>query len=132
MARRKRTTCSKCGNDLEAQRIKKHSYCLKCHREAQKKYRPKYSELSDEQKAKAHCRSISKIYFRRGAIKKTPCCVCGEDSNEMHHADYSKPLEVTWLCYTCHRRVHKMIKIKNLIDRFPHVVNRYIRLGRFK
>lgn len=27
----------------------------------------------------------------------------------MHHADYDKPLEVTWLCRPCHLAVHGVV-----------------------
>ena len=31
------------------------------------------------------------------------CSVCGgERPLEMHHTDYAKPLEVTWVCRACH------------------------------
>jgi hypothetical protein len=41
----------------------------------------------------------------RGALKREPCEVCGARA-EAHHDDYSKPLEVRWLCRTHHRRWH--------------------------
>lgn len=41
--------------------------------------------------------------LRDGRLKKLPCQVCGNPKSEAHHADYSKPLEVKWLCFRCHR-----------------------------
>ncbi len=38
---------------------------------------------------------------------KTPCLICGGHENvQGHHKDYSKPLDVVWLCVKCHHRVH--------------------------
>lgn len=44
---------------------------------------------------------------RDGRLKKTPCAMCGSAKNiQGHHKDYDKPLDVVWLCVTCHHRVH--------------------------
>lgn len=37
-----------------------------------------------------------------GTIVKKPCQVCGNLKVEGHHEDYSKPLEVDWLCRKHH------------------------------
>lgn len=42
-----------------------------------------------------------------GAIVQQPCEVCGRDDTHAHHDDYSKPLEVRWLCPACHSAHHK-------------------------
>src|SRR4051812_26186703 len=39
---------------------------------------------------------------RTGAITKEPCEVCGEIRAHGHHDDYTKPLEVRWLCAAHH------------------------------
>ncbi len=44
--------------------------------------------------------------LKRGDITRLPCETCGEIKTHAHHSDYAKPLEVTWLCATCHRRQH--------------------------
>ena len=41
-------------------------------------------------------------------IRPSYCEWCFEKKNvEGHHEDYSKPLDVDWLCTKCHRKLHK-------------------------
>jgi ribosomal protein S27AE len=42
----------------------------------------------------------------RAGVMESParCPRCGHGPVQAHHADYSKPLEVTWLCQRCHAR----------------------------
>lgn len=36
------------------------------------------------------------------------CSICGDGPYIVaHHEDYTKPLEVKWVCCSCHRRIHK-------------------------
>lgn len=47
--------------------------------------------------------------LRDGKLLKKPCQVCGTDEDvHAHHDDYSKPLEVKWLCAKCHHRIHAL------------------------
>lgn len=41
-----------------------------------------------------------------GRLVRQPCEVCGASRVDAHHPDYSKPLEVRWLCRACHRAEH--------------------------
>jgi len=43
---------------------------------------------------------------RGGRVTRQPCEVCGELEVEAHHDDYSKPLDVRWLCVKHHRQHH--------------------------
>lgn len=44
--------------------------------------------------------------IRAGRLKKSPCGVCGNKNSQGHHPDYSKPLEVIWLCHEHHHMIH--------------------------
>lgn len=57
-------------------------------------------------KYKAH----SKVGYavKAGTLKKASCEVCNREDTQAHHNDYSKPLEVLWLCPVCHCDWHKL------------------------
>ncbi len=51
-------------------------------------------------KKQAHTAISSAI--RDGTLKRQPCHVCGAKKVEAHHPDYTKPLDVLWLCKRHH------------------------------
>jgi hypothetical protein len=96
----------KCGSPIEASRLGQ-GYCKACHAAYMRLNRPKYAELTPEQKMKKNARSYLHSHIKRGLIKKRPCCICGEARSESHHPDYSKPLEVIWFCRDHHLQFHQ-------------------------
>lgn len=46
--------------------------------------------------------------LRKGLLVKTPCLVCGGKA-ESHHPDYSRPLDVVWLCPAHHKQTHALV-----------------------
>jgi hypothetical protein len=70
---------------------------------ALKKYR---SNQTNFVKDKARVFLYTRI--RSGKIKRG-ICFCGEKKVEGHHEDYSKPLEVIWLCRKHHREKHRKL-----------------------
>lgn len=61
---------------------------------------------NNPEKRKAH--NMVSNAIRDGKLKRQPCEVCGEKAHA-HHDDYSKPLDVRWLCSTHHMRLHNDI-----------------------
>lgn len=47
---------------------------------------------------------------QKGDIAKKSCEVCGAVKVQGHHDDYSKPLEVRWLCQKHHKELHRRYK----------------------
>ena len=47
------------------------------------------------------------LAVKLGVLTKGPCAVCGTTEEiQGHHTDYTKPLEVTWLCRLHHFHAH--------------------------
>jgi hypothetical protein len=44
--------------------------------------------------------------LKAGKIQKLPCLVCGEIKVEAHHTDYSRPIDIVWLCKPHHIELH--------------------------
>lgn len=45
--------------------------------------------------------------IRAGHLKKQTCWVCGNNA-QAHHPDYSRPLDVVWLCPMHHKQTHAL------------------------
>lgn len=47
--------------------------------------------------------------IRDGRLIRPDYCSCCDNkcTPEAHHEDYSKPLEVVWMCRECHKEYHK-------------------------
>lgn len=58
-------------------------------------------------KKRAHQMVFREI--KKGKLLKEPCEVCKKSNTriEAHHEDYSKPLDVRWLCTLHHVKIHR-------------------------
>jgi hypothetical protein len=77
-------------------------------REASRRRPVKYDK-SKVDRAKANIYLRVNWHIKQGHIIPKPCEVCGDVNVHAHHDDYSKPLEVRWLCPTHHMRLHKWV-----------------------
>jgi len=76
-------------------------------RAAARKRRQREYRINTPERRAAHVAVGNAI--RDGRLEKRPCAFCGDSGRvEAHHHDYSKPLDVTWLCSPCHRRFHAL------------------------
>ncbi len=84
---------------------------------AVKRAQRKYIERHPE-KRRAHVAVGNAV--RDGRLKREPCEACGTDVKvHAHHDDYSKPLEVRWLCADCHVREHGGVPTADLLEKRP-------------
>ena len=83
-------------SDAEAQSARKQA-AQKAVRKWQKK---------NPKKARAQWR-LGKAVERGTVQKPDACSMCGKVGIICgHHYDYSKPLDVVWVCHGCHRKIH--------------------------
>ena len=59
---------------------------------------------------KIAARQKVKIAVVSGQLKRQPCVRCGAPRAQAHHPEYSRPLDVVWLCSTCHRTEHGSVR----------------------
>lgn len=98
---------------------KKYYHCHSCANERSKKYYKTENGKKAVKRAvkkninkypkKATARNKLNYAVSQGKIKKPQkCSKCGEAEKriEGHHEDYSKPLEVKWVCTKCHSSLH--------------------------
>jgi hypothetical protein len=118
-------------NQKRRQEIKKnpekYADYLEKHRNYQKEYHRKYRKLNAEKfrkywrdfqkskyyeyKVKIKARDELHHAVKTGDIVKPKICkLCPNTTVQAHHPDYSKPLKVIWLCLSCHRKIHRLIK----------------------
>lgn len=99
----------------------------KRHREKSKRYRElgrisknnagKKWTLNNPEKKRAHL--LVKRALKSGKLHRHPCFVCGNKA-QAHHDDYSKPLDVIWVCPKHHGELHVKINERKLRESFAN------------
>lgn len=75
---------------------------------ANAKYKQRYPERIVAKNA------INNAINRGKLARGVECRKCGSQDNiQAHHEDYSKPLDVMWLCSKCHYDLHSSKRISN-------------------
>jgi len=116
--------CKKCSKILDG---KKTSYCsYKCSRrhlktlwqkrrrevvnKAKSLWRKKTKRKSDKESLNKK-RARAKVHraLKTGLLKKLPCLRCKNINVQAHHPDYSKPLDIVWLCPHHHNKEHNKL-----------------------
>jgi hypothetical protein len=73
------------------------------HRKNRDKRKEHVKRWKVKNREKIRCYKRYHYALETGGIVRGPCAVCGiEEGVEGHHEDYSKPLEVKWLCPVHH------------------------------
>ena len=65
--------------------------------------------------------------IKNGKLTPQPCAVCGKDKTQGHHEDYSKPLDVVWLCIRHHQDRHIHLRNAKTLNQEPIPINYYIK-----
>lgn len=94
------------------------------HREKLRKYNRKYNkkwrknngyhnEVNSKKRypEKVAARRLLYYAIKNKLVKKKPCEVCFSMKSQAHHDDYTKPLNVIWLCPLHHKDKHRKVKI---------------------
>lgn len=95
--------CYRCGEPQPPERA--HGYCRRCFNAYSRERR-----VLPEQRRKNLARYQSKKAHRAGVLTSRPCQRCGDPDIEMHHRDYDQPLQIDWLCRSCHLQEHDQIR----------------------
>lgn len=85
-------------------------YCQPCHNEYQRLNRHNWPSTKRKGTPEYEARYKANNARRDGILIPEPCEVCGNEKVQMHHEDYEKPLDVTWLCKKCHQNHHNQQK----------------------
>lgn len=125
---RSRVPCKLCGTGINSSMVHKREGTTLCNMcwKFYFKQRPSQDEISTMlEKAKANgvsrqridqignpdkylCRMITNLAVVSGKLlRPTQCTECNRPCiPHAHHRDYDNPLDVEWLCSSCHRKVH--------------------------
>ncbi len=96
----KRARCWRVANPEKCRELAKH--CRNANLERYRGYENRY-KIENPEKNRAHSAVYSAI--KAGKLVRGRCEVCGALKVHAHHDDYSKPLDVNWLCARHHAEI---------------------------
>lgn len=119
--------CPKCGaprapvfrGDRSSGKVRKFRFvCRACNAQRLRDHRAsnqgwstkKNRKWGDQNPEKRRAHKRVEYALKTGRLIRQPCERCGTERAQAHHDDYSRPLEVTWLCQAHHRQRHRELE----------------------
>lgn len=107
--------CQDCRLDYSKNWVNENrEHVNKTHREYADKNRPKLAEYKARHRKlhpdRAKARNAITMKLAKLRLTPLPCATCQATPTQAHHKDYSKPLEVTWLCRKHHLEAHNKVQ----------------------
>jgi len=107
--------CKECTKrDVAENREKNHARICEYDRQRARTSKRKENNIHSQRKRRRAHPEKQRAYnavrraIDKGKLTRTSVCeICGasECKIEAHHSDYSRPLDVQWLCFRCHRSI---------------------------
>jgi hypothetical protein len=115
--------CKCCGRVLPIEEFKtaaSHSpHCRECRFkkwDARQQRRTVYfkTQITRERQRAGNALTLA---VNAGKVTRSPHCqICGRECKTFgHHVDYDRPLDVIWLCSSCHRRNHEYLSRESAV-----------------
>ena len=108
-SRRYHANAGKYRDKLRRKNLERHAKNRAEHYRQNREYEKRHP---DRHRAKARVQYALKT----GKLTRLPCQVCGVTKTQAHHDDYTRPLDVIWLCRECHAERHRLLA-RGLIQR---------------
>lgn len=108
-------TCTKCGEDKPLDQYNTRDDRLSGYRSECKKCQWKVQDLRkkknyDPVKRRTYC-AVRYALITGNITKPDSCEICNQKKKVIaHHQDHSYKLDVNWLCYRCHNKIHECIR----------------------
>lgn len=108
--------CEICKDCERKRKLEQRSRNIDSHRARNKRYYENNKEKflsrrklwGEKNKLKIKAHTAVKNALLKGNLKRLfRCEICKRTPTDAHHADYSRPLEIKWLCRSCHMKVHQ-------------------------
>jgi hypothetical protein len=77
-------------------------------------------------KQKRPAQIVFNAAVKSGKVLKKPCEICGKEKSQGHHEDYSKPLDVVWLCVRHHNDRHIHLRDCKTLGKEPLSIEEFI------
>lgn len=80
--------------------------------------------MNDEQLKRIAHDTITKLKERGELLVPLSCSICGDTTGGgpiAHHPSYDKPLDIQWLCRSCHQKIHNKLsppKPKTITEKY--------------
>lgn len=110
-----RPDCKVCRRETKRKYHAKNRVTINANTRAWRKRNPKkaaasmsrwYARKAERTGCTVSARTAVNQAVKAGLLQQQPCEVCDAKKVEGHHDDYTKPLDVRWLCLKHHCEVH--------------------------